>query len=210
MIQHHRRTEVTICRDIRRWNSDYSERERAPSAVTMTARSTSGSVSSLIILSSVSQTCCSAHQRHLQEFCVPTELKLSCNMLKTAWCSSLKTRAVLLLWPPASPFVMFQHLLVLFPSSPSASWLCCSSLPDRHQSAAVIFRRNHRNTTNTSCFMKVGIRVGGTGRVWLRGGVKQGDPTYIRLFADNLVLLVLLRLSWRWTRATCSQLGFTA
>lgn len=49
-----------------------------------------------------------------------------------------------------------------------------------------------------------------TGRVWLRGGVKQGDPTYIRLFADNLVLLVLLRLSWRWTRATCSQLGFTA
>lgn len=43
--------------------------------------------------------------------------------------------------------------------------------------------------------MKVGIRVGETGRVWLRGGVKQGDPTYIRLFADNLVLLVLLRLS---------------
>lgn len=207
MIQHHRRTETTICRDIRRWNSDYSERERAPSAVTMTARSTSGSVSSVIILSSVTQTCCSAHQRHLQEFCVPTELKLSCNMLKTAWCSSLKTRAVLLLWPPASPFVMFQHLLVLF-----------SLLTIGFMALLLVFTRQ----TSERCsyfqekqqeYYKHGLlHEGGnqTGRVWLRGGVKQGDPTYIRLFADNLVLLVLLRLSWRWTRATCSQLGFTA
>lgn len=207
MIQHHRRTEVTICRETRRWNSDYSERERAPSAVTMTARSTSGSVSSLIILSSVTQTCCSAHQRHLQEFCVPTVLKLSCNMLKTAWCSSLKTRAVLLLWPPASPFVMFQHLLVLF-----------SLLTIGFMALLLVFTRQ----TSERCsyfqekqqeYYKHGLlHEGGnqTGRVWLRGGVKQGDPTYIRLFADNLVLLVLLRLSWRWTRATCSQLGFTA
>lgn len=75
------RTEVTICREIRRWNSDYSE--KAPSAVTMAARSTSGSVSSLIILSSASQTCCSAHRRHLHEFCVPTESEFSANMLKT-------------------------------------------------------------------------------------------------------------------------------
>lgn len=207
MIQHHRRTETTICRDIRRWNSDYSERERAPSAVTMTARSTSGSVSSLIILSSVTQTCCSAHQRHLQEFCVPTELKLSCNMLKTAWCSSLKTRAVLLLRPLASPFVMFQHLLVLF-----------SLLTIGFMALLLVFTRQ----TSERCsyfqekqqeYYKHGLlHEGGnqTGRVWLRGGVKQGDPKYIRLFADNLVLLVLLRLSWRWTRATCSQLGFTA
>lgn len=207
MIQHHRRTETTICRDIRRWNSDYSERERAPSAVTMTARSTSGSVSSLIILSSVSQTCCSAHQRHLQEFCVPTELKLSANMLKTAWCSSLKTRAVLLLWPPASPFVMFQHLLVLF-SLLTIGFMALLLVFTRQTSE----RCSYFQEKQQKYYKHELLHEGGnqTGRVWLRGGVKQGDPTYIRLFADNLVLLVLLRLSWRWTRATCSQLGFTA
>lgn len=206
MIQHHRRTEVTICRETRRWNSDYSERERAPSAVTMTARSTSGSVSSLIILSSVSQTCCSAHQRHLQEFCVPTELKLSCNMLKTAWCSSLKTRAVLLLWPPASPFVMFQHLLVLF-SLLTIGFMALLLVFTRQTSERCSYFQEKQQEYYKHKLLHEG---GGTGRVWLRGGVKQGDPTYIRLFADNLVLLVLLRLSWRWTRATCSQLGFTA
>lgn len=207
MIQHHRRTEVTICRETRRWNSDYSERERAPSAVTMTARSTSGSVSSLIILSSVSQTCCSAHQRHLQEFCVPTELKLSCNMLKTAWCSSLKTRAVLLLWPPASPFVMFQHLLVLF-SLLTIGFMALLLVFTRQTSE----RCSYFQEKQQKYYKHELLHEGGnqTGRVWLRGGVKQGDPTYIRLFADNLVLLVLLRLSWRWTRATCSQLGFRA
>lgn len=207
MIQHHRRTEVTICRETRRWNSDYSERERAPSAVTMTARSTSGSVSSLIILSSVTQTCCSAHQRHLQEFCVPTELKLSCNMLKTAWCSSLKTRAVLLLWPPASPFVMFQHLLVLF-SLLTIGFMALLLVFTRQTSE----RCSYFQEKQQKYYKHELLHEGGnqTGRVWLRGGVKQGDPTYIRLFADNLVLLVLLRLSWRWTRATCSQLGFTA
>lgn len=206
MIQHHRRTETTICRDIRRWNSDYSERERAPSAVTMTARSTSGSVSSLIILSSVTQTCCSAHQRHLQEFCVPTELKLSCNMLKTAWCSSLKTRAVLLLWPPASPFVMFQHLLVLF-SLLTIGFMALLLVFTRQTSERCSYFQEKQQEYYKHKLLHEG---GGTGRVWLRGGVKQGDPTYICLFADNLVLLVLLRLSWRWTRATCSQLGFTA
>lgn len=206
MIQHHRRTEVTICRETRRWNSDYSERERAPSAVTMTARSTSGSVSSLIILSSVSQTCCSAHQRHLQEFCVPTVLKLSCNMLKTAWCSSLKTRAVLLLWPPASPFVMFQHLLVLF-SLLTIGFMALLLVFTRQTSERCSYFQEKQQEYYKHKLLHEG---GGTGRVWLRGGVKQGDPTYIRLFADNLVLLVLLRLSWRWTRATCSQLGFTA
>lgn len=206
MIQHHRRTEVTICRETRRWNSDYSERERAPSAVTMTARSTSGSVSSLIILSSVTQTCCSAHQRHLQEFCVPTELKLSCNMLKTAWCSSLKTRAVLLLWPPASPFVMFQHLLVLFPLL-TIGFMALLLVFTRQTSERCSYFQEKQQEYYKHKLLHEG---GGTGRVWLRGGVKQGDPTYIRLFADNLVLLVLLRLSWRWTRATCSQLGFTA
>lgn len=207
MIQHHRRTEVTICRETRRWNSDYSERERAPSAVTMTARSTSGSVSSLIILSSVTQTCCSAHQRHLQEFCVPTELKLSCNMLKTAWCSSLKTRAVLLLWPPASPFVMFQHLLVLF-SLLTIGFMALLLVFTRQTSE----RCSYFQEKQQKYYKHELLHEGGnqTGRVWLRGGVKQGDPTYIRLFADNLVLLVLLRLSWRWTRATCSQLGFRA
>lgn len=198
MIQHHRRTEVTICRETRRWNSDYSERERAPSAVTMTARSTSGSVSSLIILSSVTQTCCSAHQRHLQEFCVPTELKLSCNMLKTAWCSSLKTRAVLLLWPPASPFVMFQHLLVLF-SLLTIGFMALLLVFTRQTSE----RCSYFQEKQQEYYKHKLLHEGGnqTGRVWLRGGVKQGDPTYIRLFADNLVLLVLLRLSWRWTRA---------
>lgn len=206
MIQHHRRTEVTICRETRRWNSDYSERERAPSAVTMTARSTSGSVSSLIILSSVSQTCCSAHQRHLQEFCVPTELKLSCNMLKTAWCSSLKTRAVLLLWPPASPFVMFQHLLVLF-SLLTIGFMALLLVFTRQTSERCSYFQEKQQEYYKHKLLHEG---GGTGRVWLRGGVKQGDPTYICLFADNLVLLVLLRLSWRWTRATCSQLGFRA
>lgn len=206
MIQHHRRTEVTICRETRRWNSDYSERERAPSAVTMTARSTSGSVSSLIILSSVSQTCCSAHQRHLQEFCVPTVLKLSCNMLKTAWCSSLKTRAVLLLWPPASPFVMFQHLLVLF-SLLTIGFMALLLVFTRQTSERCSYFQEKQQEYYKHKLLHEG---GGTGRVWLRGGVKQGDPTYIRLFADNLVLLVLLRLSWRWTRATCSQLGFRA
>lgn len=207
MIQHHRRTETTICRDIRRWNSDYSERERAPSAVTMTARSTSGSVSSLIILSSVSQTCCSAHQRHLQEFCVPTVLKLSCNMLKTAWCSSLKTRAALLLWPPASPFVMFQHLLVLF-SLLTIGFMALLLVFTRQTSERCSYFQEKQQEYYKHRLLHEGGNQ--TGRVWLRGGVKQGDPTYIRLFADNLVLLVLLRLSWRWTRATCSQLGFTA
>lgn len=205
MIQHHREDrgdDLSGYQEVKQ----RLQRERAPSAVTMTARSTSGSVSSLIILSSVSQTCCSAHQRHLQEFCVPTVLKLSCNMLKTAWCSSLKTRAVLLLWPPASPFVMFQHLLVLF-----------SLLTIGFMALLLVFTR--QTSERCSYFQekpqeyykhKLLHEGGGTGRVWLRGGVKQGDPTYIRLFADNLVLLVLLRLSWRWTRATCSQLGFTA
>lgn len=207
MIQHHRRTETTICRDIRRWNSDYSERERAPSAVTMTARSTSGSVSSLIILSSVSQTCCSAHQRHLQEFCVPTELKLSCNMLKTAWCSSLKTRAVLLLWPPASPFVMFQHLLVLFPLLTIGFMALLLVFTRQTSERCSYFQEKQQEYYKHKLLHEGGNQ---TGRVWLRGGVKQGDPKYIPLFADNLVLLVLLRLSWRWTRATCSQLGFTA
>lgn len=205
MIQHHREDrgdDLSGYQEVKQ----RLQRERAPSAVTMTARSTSGSVSSLIILSSVSQTCCSAHQRHLQEFCVPTVLKLSANMLKTVWCSSLKTRAVLLLWPPASPFVMFQHLLVLF-----------SLLTIGFMALLLVFTR--QTSERCSYFQekpqeyykhKLLHEGGGTGRVWLRGGVKQGDPTYIRLFADNLVLLVLLRLSWRWTRATCSQLGFTA
>lgn len=207
MIQHHRRTEATICRDIRRWNSDYSERERAPSAVTMTARSTSGSVSSLIILSSVTQTCCSAHQRHLQEFCVPTVLKLSCNMLKTVWCSSLKTRAVLLLRPLASPFVMFQHLLVLFPLLTIGFMALLLVFTRQTSERCSYFQEKQQEYYKHGLLHEGGNQ---TGRVWLRGGVKQGDPTYIRLFADNLVLLVLLRLSWRWTRATCSQLGFTA
>lgn len=188
------------------------QRERTPSPVTVTTHSTSGSVSSLIILSSVSQSCCSAHQRHLQQFCVPTMSKLSANMLKTAWCSSGDTRAaLLLLCPPA--FVMFQHLLVLFSlliigfmtllllvfTRPTSER--CSYFQEKWTRLQLV-----KHTTGTVQTRAASWRRE-SGGAWLSEGVEQGDPEYIRLFADDLVLL---RLCWRWTRATCSQLRFTA
>lgn len=86
---------------------------------------------------------------------------------------------------------MFQHLLVLF-SLLTIGFMALLLVFTRQTSERCSYFQEKQQEYYKHKLLHEG---GGTGRVWLRGGVKQGDPTYICLFADNLVLLVLLRLS---------------